>query len=246
VAATGGYSGKDPIGYVLNLLKEYLLKAESKNISAGEHTWVPSAPTAPAGDASLSGSNEPIEQQGQVLLIRPFCRAVADYCLECERQARSAGGVVKAISRSATGGDPRVTCWEDVEITFLSDERIEVRIAGRRQTYNYAEFGCKDKRSGKPLEIWGMLRVLAQNEGLIPSSARHKIRECLLRRSGFKDLEDCCASTSASKQIACPLKRARDTDCAAKLGLLPRSTNRVSQLSTSRSVGATSLQSLFP
>jgi hypothetical protein len=59
-----------------------------------------------------------------------------------------------------------------VEITFLSDERIQVWIVGRPQTYNYAEFGCMDRRSERPNQVWRMLRLLAEAEGALPATAR--------------------------------------------------------------------------
>jgi len=67
------------------------------------------------------------------------------------------------------------TDWENITITFLSDERVEVEALGGRETRNYAEMGFQDKRSGKPNQGWGVLRALAQTKGVIPSSARNSI-----------------------------------------------------------------------
>ena len=62
--------------------------------------------------------------------------------------------------------------WEDIEITFLSDERVSVKTGNENRTYNYAEMGFEDRRSGKPNRAWGLLRTLAQAGGVIPNSVR--------------------------------------------------------------------------
>jgi hypothetical protein len=62
--------------------------------------------------------------------------------------------------------------WEDIEISFISDERVQVKVGPQRQTHNYAEMGFRDNRSGKPNQAWGMLRALAQAGGFIPNAAR--------------------------------------------------------------------------
>jgi hypothetical protein len=62
--------------------------------------------------------------------------------------------------------------WENITISFLSDERVQVEVGGQVQTRNYAEIGFADKRSGKPNQAWGLLRTLAQAKGVIPNSAR--------------------------------------------------------------------------
>jgi hypothetical protein len=63
--------------------------------------------------------------------------------------------------------------WEDIEISFLSDERVEVKIGTQVRTLNYAEMGFRDRRSGNPNQAWGLLRALAHAGGGIPDSARN-------------------------------------------------------------------------
>jgi hypothetical protein len=62
--------------------------------------------------------------------------------------------------------------WEGIEITFISDERVQVKVGPQAQTLNYTEMGFDDQRSGKPNEAWGLLRALAKAGGVIPESAR--------------------------------------------------------------------------
>jgi hypothetical protein len=61
--------------------------------------------------------------------------------------------------------------WEQVEIEFLSDERVQIRIQDKTETRNYAEMGFVDKRNEKPNQSWVVLRTLAQNGGTFEDSA---------------------------------------------------------------------------
>ena len=40
--------------------------------------------------------------------------------------------------------------WEGIEITFLSDERVQIHIGKTHETRNYAEFGFQDNKSKNP------------------------------------------------------------------------------------------------
>lgn len=62
--------------------------------------------------------------------------------------------------------------WSDIEITFISDERVQINNAGKSETCNYKEFGFGDGRSDKPNRAWIVLRVLSQTGGVISDGAR--------------------------------------------------------------------------
>jgi hypothetical protein len=47
-------------------------------------------------------------------------------------------------------GSNSAQSWEDIEISFLSDERVQIVTKERAETRNYAELGYKDGRTGKP------------------------------------------------------------------------------------------------
>ena len=47
--------------------------------------------------------------------------------------------------------------WEDIEILFLSDERVQIRNGTNRETRNYAEFGFADGQDRKPESGMGSL-----------------------------------------------------------------------------------------
>jgi hypothetical protein len=62
---------------------------------------------------------------------------------------------------------PSATSWDAVEISFLSDERVQCRNDDNTETCNYRELGFADTRTGKPNLAWIMLRVLAESGGTI-------------------------------------------------------------------------------
>jgi hypothetical protein len=69
------------------------------------------------------------------------------------------------------GRDPLgVSDWEDVEIDFLSDERVQIRMGDKSETRNYAEMGLMDKRDGTPNQSWVILRKLAEANGTLADS----------------------------------------------------------------------------
>ena len=63
---------------------------------------------------------------------------------------------------------PRPPQWEDLEISFLSDHRVQVQAGTLRETLTYAEMGFGDLRTGKPTRAWSVLRAFAKHEGRIP------------------------------------------------------------------------------
>jgi len=57
--------------------------------------------------------------------------------------------------------------WEGIDITFTSEERVQVRIGQELATYNYSELGFEDSRSGKPNRAWALLMDLAESRGAL-------------------------------------------------------------------------------
>jgi hypothetical protein len=54
-----------------------------------------------------------------------------------------------------------VSRWEEIEVRFLSNHRVQITIGGSTETRNYAEFGFEDGRTQKPNLAWVTLRSLA-------------------------------------------------------------------------------------
>lgn len=81
------------------------------------------------------------------------------------------GEVPEALSRQASevrdANAAKSTTWEEIEILFLSDERVQILNGTDRETRNYAEFGFADGRSRAPNQAWGTLRAMAQQRGVL-------------------------------------------------------------------------------
>jgi hypothetical protein len=73
--------------------------------------------------------------------------------------------------------------WQEIEIAFLSDERVEIRSGSNsRTTYNYGELGFEDRRNGKPSQSWVILRELAKCSGDMPRPLAGKPRAAAQKR----------------------------------------------------------------
>jgi hypothetical protein len=58
--------------------------------------------------------------------------------------------------------------WESIEILFLSDHRIQIRVNGKSmESQNFAEFGFADGRTQNANKAWELLRVMAEERGII-------------------------------------------------------------------------------
>ena len=92
-------------------------------------------------------------------------RMLTRYRAELQRVKKQAEPSLAGNSRKTaqtaegkpTNGPDRPTSWRDIEIAFLSDERVEICCGSERKTYHYNEFGFEDRRDGKPSLAWGML-----------------------------------------------------------------------------------------
>jgi hypothetical protein len=65
--------------------------------------------------------------------------------------------------------------WEEIEISFISDERVQIRRGKKTKTLNYAEFGFDDARTGSPNQAWGILRRLAELSGTIENAMEARL-----------------------------------------------------------------------
>ena len=70
-------------------------------------------------------------------------------------------------ARDARSNTAKAATWEEIEILFLSDERVQILNGTNRETRNYAEFGFADGRTSGPNQAWGALRAMAQQRGVL-------------------------------------------------------------------------------
>ena len=71
---------------------------------------------------------------------------------EGREEVRSAGS--ERAVRALTGKDALLRSWQEVDIRFTSDNRIQITAGTHRESLNYAEFGCEDRRSKTPTLAW--------------------------------------------------------------------------------------------
>ena len=119
--------------------------------------------SAPQGSLSV-GVNEPVTQ------LRSSAQESALPPAK-EGSAKETSGVSGADMPTHPSGTEAAT-WETIEISFLSDERVQIRNGAKSETRNYAEFGFADGRSKKANQAWETLRVLATEGGTIRDGAR--------------------------------------------------------------------------
>ena len=65
--------------------------------------------------------------------------------------------------------------WEDIEMSFVGDHDVEIRIGGEVRTLNYKEIaGFENRHTGKPSLLWAMLRIFGEfPSGTMPEDARN-------------------------------------------------------------------------
>jgi hypothetical protein len=87
-------------------------------------------------------------------------------------EAEPTGDSPQASAPDGKAADRRAAAdWNAIEISFLSDERVQIRNGAKTETCNYGELGFADGRTGKPNQAWLTLRALAQTRGIIRDAA---------------------------------------------------------------------------
>jgi hypothetical protein len=123
----------------------------------------------PTRPGSLSaGADEPVTPGKVARAPEPVLPPLSPAPEGAEREAQ---GVSGADMPTLPSGAEAAT-WDTIEISFLSDERVQIRNGANSETRNYGEFGFKDGRSGKPNRAWSILRVLAEKRGVIRDAVK--------------------------------------------------------------------------
>jgi hypothetical protein len=122
-------------------------------------------PQLPISASTVSQTKVPVFPQAPVV---PQSSAAAQPPVDLQATA-SADAERRVLAPSVPA--PRysgATDWQAIEIVFLSDHRVQIRINGKQtQPANYAELGFADGRSENPNKAWLTLRLLAENRGVI-------------------------------------------------------------------------------
>jgi len=83
-----------------------------------------------------------------------------------------AGSIPQAQGAPESSSGIEAATWDAIQISFLSDERVQIRNGANSETRNYFEFGFADGRSKKANQAWETLRVLAEEGGTIRDGAK--------------------------------------------------------------------------
>lgn len=91
---------------------------------------------------------------------------------EIAKAPSSPKAIASDESKFEQTGTQSPAAWQNVEIAFTSEERVQVRNGAELSTYNYADFGFEDRRNGKPNQAWLTLQALAERGGTINYGTR--------------------------------------------------------------------------
>jgi hypothetical protein len=135
------------------------MEARAKRIAAG----LPPEPSPPKTTVQVTPLLTPAQtaQAPTPSAVPEFQTPPARPSIEEKQKAD-----LKRESR-APSGTASATTWDKIEISFLSDERVQIRAGKLLETRNYAEFGFEDRRNGTPNRAWVTLRALAEQRGII-------------------------------------------------------------------------------
>jgi len=77
-----------------------------------------------------------------------------------------------SLSDSSLSDGRSPATWETIEISFLSDHRVQIFNGTNSETLNYAEFGFADGRNDNPNQAWDTMRTLAEQHGIIQDAMK--------------------------------------------------------------------------
>jgi hypothetical protein len=121
----------------------------------------PDSQPGPSSLQSCAESTARIQSESEVANAKRQAQSATDLSSSVEQHASAASKQEKAT----VSGTRK---WQDIEILFLSDDRVQIHIRKKpAETLNYAEFGFQDNRTKNPNTAWIALRQIAQRNGII-------------------------------------------------------------------------------
>jgi hypothetical protein len=180
----GCAADKNPLWFWLDLLKKHGVGYDKMNGSTVRRRGELDS------EQVCSIEYERHVSQGGVITL--LCKVSAEYCIECDTtetaaaKATAVGRQIFAAEKSdkTAALESSLASWSEIEIAFLSDERVEIcRDGGKnRETRNYGELGFEDRRNGKPNRAWVTLREIARKSGTMPRPSAGKNRAMIQKR----------------------------------------------------------------
>lgn len=75
---------------------------------------------------------------------------------------------------SAPAESGRAASWNDIEIVFMNEHSIRISDGAQNKNLTYVDFNLDDGRTGKPNQAWALLRMMAEQKGVIKSTESGK------------------------------------------------------------------------
>lgn len=85
-----------------------------------------------------------------------------------------------ATSKIVPFPTPSDARWNELKISFIDNESVNITIRDKNTKVTYAEMGFKDKRACKPSSSWHFLKELAGNKGRLtdyPKAIKYKVEK---------------------------------------------------------------------
>lgn len=84
-------------------------------------------------------------------------------------------GDAEKLANDTRAAKPIAADWEDIELTFIGDHDVQIRVGGGVQTLNYKQIeGFANRKDGKPTLQWEMLKIFGRApDDLMSEHARH-------------------------------------------------------------------------
>lgn len=87
--------------------------------------------------------------------------------LEPEQVHGSDGASVSVPAHGKVEQSDKATRWEDIQIRFTSEHRVQITINQCNTVLTYEEMGFSDRRTSNPNLAWRMLCKMAENRGML-------------------------------------------------------------------------------
>jgi len=159
--------------FVLLLPTDDLLQASEKDIL--DHKGMPCLTLADSLVLDDDGTFRAYPAVGKI--FEEFRQKVTD-------EAVSETGVVFFDSPADAG-------WSDLEVRFIDDDTVGVRVGQKHGIFNFAQMGMANRRNGRPTTQWDLLRAFADEYGRLTWRNRKADRRNQKRREKLtRNLQD--------------------------------------------------------
>jgi hypothetical protein len=142
-------------------------------VPSAELRTQPSLPRRPETAAQILSGNENAKAPSDDKPERDLTPSPKQATSATPKKENASGEGARSSSTLVATGSLN---WEDIEIRFLSDDRVQIYRRGKAgESLNFAEFGFEDKRTKISTSAWITLRELAQANGMIRDETQTRV-----------------------------------------------------------------------